>query len=306
MNEIVPSQPREVAPTEPVNVQPARCKNCHTVLLGRYCVHCSQAAEVHVPTTRELLHELLEGLTHFDSRVWRTLTCLWFKPGKLTEEFVAGRRVAYLPPFRLYLILSIIFFLLASFIHPTGNVINFDDAAAPGVKGQRISSCDDINGLTFGGHPEWNQRIQHVCLEVVRDNGANLLHVAIGTMSKAMFIFLPLVAFLHMLLYWWPRYRYAEHLLFFVHLHAMYFSVAILMISAIGVAHTWPRLAGFTGVLETLLGWALAIYTVLAMRRVFRRSWAGTLFKAVLLFFIYSIVFALTVAGVFVYAVLQL
>ena len=58
--------------------------------------------------------------------------------------------------------------------------------------------------------------------------------------------------------------------------------------------------------LETALGWALAIYTVLAMRRVFRRSWVGTLFKAVLLFFIYSIVFALTVGGVFVYAVLQL
>jgi hypothetical protein len=289
-----------------VTAEGARCKNCNAVLLGRYCVNCSQAAEVHVPTTKELLHELLEGLTHFDSRVWRTLTCLWFKPGKLTEEFVAGRRLAYLPPFRLYLILSLIFFLMASFIHPTGNVINFDDAASPGVKGTRISSCDDIDAVTFRSHPEWNKRIQHACSEVVRDNGANLLHVAVGTMSKAMFIFLPLVAFLHMLLYWWPRYRYAEHLLFFVHLHAFYFSLAILMLLGIDSAHLWPKLAGVFGFLETLLGWLLAIYTVLAMRRVFRRSWVGTLFKAVMLFFIYSMVFALTVAGVFLYAVLQL
>src|ERR1700727_2238396 len=88
-------------------VAPARCKNCDAVLLGRFCVNCSQAANVHVPTTMELVHELLEGITHSDSRLWRTLTTLWFKPGKLTEEFVAGRRVAYLPPFRLYLILSI-------------------------------------------------------------------------------------------------------------------------------------------------------------------------------------------------------
>src|SRR5271165_1204732 len=95
-------------------VAPAHCKNCGTVLVGRYCWNCSQAADVHVPTTPELLHELLEGITHSDSRLWRTLKYLWCRPGKLTQEFVAGRRVAYLPPFRLYLVLSVAFFLIAS------------------------------------------------------------------------------------------------------------------------------------------------------------------------------------------------
>src|SRR6202020_2190207 len=102
-----------IEPAAPAAV-PARCKNCDALLLGRCCVHRSQASNVHVPTTKELVHEMLEGITHSDSRLWRTLTTLWFKPGKLTQEFVAGRRVAYLPPFRLYLILSIIFFLLLS------------------------------------------------------------------------------------------------------------------------------------------------------------------------------------------------
>ena len=108
---IEPAPARDVLAAEAPAVAPAHCKNCDALLLGRFCVNCSQAANVHVPTTRELLHELLEGITHSDSRLWRTLTTLWFKPGKLTQEFVAGRRVAYLPPFRLYLILSIIFFL---------------------------------------------------------------------------------------------------------------------------------------------------------------------------------------------------
>ena len=311
-------------------LEPARCRNCSAVLLGRYCANCSQAADVHVPSTTELMHELLEGLTHSDSRLWRTLLLLWFKPGKLTQEFVAGRRVAYLPPFRLYLILSIIFFLIASFMHTTGRVIQFDNGTttftAPGAPRPVIppkaappatapaearsaagaKSCDDINFITFASHPQWNQRIKHACAEVVRDNGDNLLHVAIGTMSKAMFIFLPLIAFLHMLLYWWPRYRYAEHLLFFVHLHAFYFSVAIVMVSAINLARSWPGLEGVADVVETVLGWCLPIYTLIAMRRVFKRSWVGTVFKAVVLFFIYSTVFALTVAGVVVYAILQL
>src|ERR1700685_605948 len=108
----------ETPPLDTPPAPPARCKNCNAALLGRFCVNCSQAADVHVPSTVELLHEMLEGLTHSDSRLWRTLKLLWFKPGRLTEEFVAGRRVAYLPPFRLYLILSIVFFLVASFVHP--------------------------------------------------------------------------------------------------------------------------------------------------------------------------------------------
>ena len=94
--------------------QVKRCLNCGAGLAGRYCANCSQAADVHVPSTRDLVHEALEGITHSDSRLWRTLHLLWFKPGKLTQEFVSGRRAAYLPPFRLYLILSIVFFLLAS------------------------------------------------------------------------------------------------------------------------------------------------------------------------------------------------
>jgi hypothetical protein len=298
----------EPVPLEAALAPPARCKNCNAALLGRFCVNCGQAADVHVPSTVELLHEMLEGLTHSDSRLWRTLKLLWFKPGRLTEEFVAGRRVAYLPPFRLYLILSIVFFLIASFVHPSGQVIQFDDASAPGAASdaQRVTGCQDANFITFTSDPKWNQRFQHACLEAVRERGKALWPVVVGTAPKAMFIFLPLIAFLHMLLYWRPRYRYAEHLLFFIHLHAFFFSVAIVMICAIIAADSWPKLAGVSDVLETVLGWYAAIYSLFAMRRVFRRGWLGTLFKAVVLFFIYSIVFALTFVGVIVYAALQL
>src|SRR5258708_2437847 len=274
---VVRAAPGDVGVADPAAAGAVRCKNCDAVLLGRFCVNCSQAANVHVPTTRELVHELLEGITHSDSRLWRTLTTLWFKPGKLTEEFVAGGRVAYLPPFRLYLILSIIFFLTLSFVHTSGELIRFDEAMKPAGSavnvlpaGKLITSCQD---LTVSDHPSWTPRLQHICEAVGKDSYENLLHVAIGIMSKAMFIFLPLVAFLHMLMYWRPRYRYAEQLLFFVHLHAFYFSIAILLVVAIEAAISLPKLEGAAGVLETLLGWTLPVYTVIAMRRVFRRSW---------------------------------
>src|SRR5258708_1881406 len=263
--EVVAAAPREVVAAEPAAAVPACCKNCNAVLSGRYCANCSQAADVHVPTTLELAHDLLEGITHSDSRLWRTLTTLWFKPGKLTEEFVAGRRVAYLPPFRLYLILSIIFFLIASLVHTSGEAIVFDEAMKPAGSAlnvlpaeKPITGCQDFG---VSDHPSWTPRLRHICEEVRKDSAENLLHVAVGTMSKAMFISLPLVAFLHMLMYWRPRYRYAEQLLFFVHLQAFYFSVAILLIPIIEAAIAWPKLEGAAGLLENLPGSPVPAFT---------------------------------------------
>jgi Protein of unknown function (DUF3667) len=281
----------------------ARCKNCNAVLLGRYCVNCSQPADVHVPSTTEFIHEALEGLTHSDSRLWRTLLLLWFKPGQLTLEFIAGKRVAYMPPFRLYLVVSVIFFLIASFIRMHGPIIKFDDS--PSRDRPSVMSCDDMN-ISITGHPELSNRLQHVCKEAMRDNGASWLHIAISVIPKAMFIFLPLIAFLHMLMYWHPRHRYAEHLLFFLHLHACFFSAAILLLLSIDAAQAWPVLNRGTDILSSLLGWAMALYTYIAIRRVFGRSWIGTFFKGLVLFVVYFTVLGFGAAGVFLYAALQL
>ncbi len=279
----------------------AQCRNCGEALSGRFCSNCGQSADIHVPSTLELIHDALEGITHSDSRLWRTLYLLWFKPGRLTQEFVAGRRMAYLPPFRLYLVVSVIFFLIASFSHPTHDVVNFDDAAAKSAPGE--SPCGDFH-FTTGGQ-DWGARVRHACTEIARDKGRNLLHVAVATMPKAMFIFLPLVAFLHMLMYWWPRSRYAEHLLFFLHVHAFFFSLMTLVVLSADVANTWPNLEKVWRY-GILLPWFMPLYTVLAMKRVFARSWKLTLFKAFALFVVYMVVLLITLAGVFLYAVLQL
>jgi Protein of unknown function (DUF3667) len=281
-----------------------RCLNCGAELWGRYCANCSQAADVHVPSTRELIHEALEGITHSDSRLWRTLYLLWFKPGKLTQEFVAGRRAAYLPPFRLYLVLSIIFFLIASVSSTHAKFVRFDDAAS----GAAPPDCAHVNATQFDAPlfgRDWAPQIKRACGEIERDNGASLLQVALATMPKTMFIFLPLIAFLHMQMYWRPRHKYAEHLLFFLYVHAFFFSLMTLVILSADAAEAWPRLKPAFSWLQLLL-WSLPLYTVLAMRRVFGTTWAATLAKAFALFVVYMVVLTITLGGVFVYAVLQL
>ena len=95
-------------------VSTENCLNCGEVLTGQHCSHCGQRARVRVLSLWGLLKELFGDLTEWDSRVWRTLRPLAFKPGFLTMDYLRGRRARYTPPFRMYLILSLGFFLLAS------------------------------------------------------------------------------------------------------------------------------------------------------------------------------------------------
>jgi hypothetical protein len=294
------------APTTPP--APTRCRNCDAILSGRYCANCGQRGDIHVPTTRELMHEVLEGLTHSDSRLWRTLLLLWFRPGVLTNEFLAGRRAGSLPPFRLYLIVSVAYFLIVSVSPYTDlQVVRVSVSDNPTVDSAPLSdlNCDDV--AIFGRtHSDWNARIRHACTEIRRDNAVSLQKNLIAALPKALFVFLPLIALLHMLLYWRPRRRYAEHLVFFLHLQALFFSVGIARALLGDLAHRWSALTGVSSLLSFLLGLSLPIYTVLALRRVFKNGWLKTLLKAVCLAIAYFLLAIVTYVGAFLYAALEL
>lgn len=103
-----------VRPPEPPQPQTLVCANCHAPLSGEYCAHCGQRHEPHIHTVAHFAGEAFESISHADSRLWRTIWYLLARPGFLTREFFAGRRVAYLPPFRLYLVVSVMFFLVVA------------------------------------------------------------------------------------------------------------------------------------------------------------------------------------------------
>jgi hypothetical protein len=78
------------------------CLNCGTPLIGSHCHSCGQAAHVH-RTLGAFFHDLLHGVFHFEGKVWRTLPMLAFRPGKLTREYIDGRRASYVSPLALFL-----------------------------------------------------------------------------------------------------------------------------------------------------------------------------------------------------------
>lgn len=89
------------------------CLNCGAHLQGPYCHACGQTADDHHRSIGHLVMEVLEGFTHIDGRVARTLPALLFHPGRLALDQIEGRRQRHVPPFRLFLVTLLVFMFAA-------------------------------------------------------------------------------------------------------------------------------------------------------------------------------------------------
>ena len=90
------------------------CTNCGKPLLGPYCAICGQPRHTHRRSVRSLIHDFVVDFVNFDSRILRTARALLFQPGELPSAFREGRTQRYVPAIRLYLFVSLIFFILLS------------------------------------------------------------------------------------------------------------------------------------------------------------------------------------------------
>ena len=94
---------------------PTRCENCGAELQGHWCAHCGQPAIDYRRSFRHVIADLLDEFLNWDSKFFATIALLIFKPWRLTNEFLAGKRVRYANPLRLYLLASILFFFAVNY-----------------------------------------------------------------------------------------------------------------------------------------------------------------------------------------------
>ena len=117
------------------------CLNCGQQLEGEFCHACGQSSK---PTTRyfgTIFMELLDNFLSYDSRVYRTVLPLLFRPGYVCRRYLEGRRVSFLPPFRLYLFASVVFFLLGPMINDIGGSSANDAENVPFVIGEELEEA---------------------------------------------------------------------------------------------------------------------------------------------------------------------
>lgn len=99
------------------------CQNCGATLAGRYCSNCGQSARPH-RTLSGMVGEFLFNLWNFDTKAWRTLPMLLFRPGTLTRDYVYGKRARYISPLAAFLVSIFFMFFAFSTVEMPDNTRN--------------------------------------------------------------------------------------------------------------------------------------------------------------------------------------
>ena len=125
-------------PTGEAGEHQTECADCGTETVGRFCHNCGNPSHVH----RTLLHlgeELLHGVMHFDSRTWRTLPLLVLRPGRLTREWVLGKRTRYVSPLALFLFTIFVMFMAISYLPKPKESLGKEQAVASAALVSQVS-----------------------------------------------------------------------------------------------------------------------------------------------------------------------
>lgn len=299
-----------------------RCLNCGQDTAGAvYCPSCGQKNEAPASSLRSIASDYAEDVLAFDGKFFRSVGPLLLRPGRLTEEYMAGRKQRYIRPLRLYLVLSLAFFFvlgiqagLSGDDDSSQLILTNDEGGRVGLEGglealtdstreelrrARREAWSDSSGniglddsgdkltVNFGrtgwGFADSQLARREVYLRTL-DSGEfvrRLKSSLRANFPKLLFLLLPLFALLLQLLYARQRRYYLQHFVFALHLHSLFFALLLL-----GLASPW-------GWLNSLLALYGAAYLYVAMLRVYRQGWLKTGFKYSFFMAGYTLLFAL-------------
>jgi hypothetical protein len=301
------------------------CENCSAPLTGRYCAQCGQPGIDYHRSFGALIADAADAFLNVDERFLKTFGLVLFKPWRLTNEFLAGRRQRYVHPLRLYLIASVaFFFVIRSLEHFHGDeqrhAVVFDNgrkhsqaspapsatpASSPAASPSAQSPPKEENdvALQFDDKDDWDAKspfekwLKNRVKEKIGpsgDKGMIFLKALIDNLGPMVLCCIPLFALVLKLLYVFKRRYYIEHLVFALHTHAFVF-LSTLIIIGIGFLLNW-KAPGLTPVVSVFLGFAVVINLLVAIRRVYRQNWFATLFKFGLGSVVYLVVLVLAFA----------
>ena len=295
------------------------CANCGAALHGPYCSECGQKAEDRIMPIWRLLNEALDAIYALDLRVLRTLPRFLFYPGRVTKDYINGRRRRYIRPFRLYLFSTFVLFAVMA-VTTTGllpsptklgnhsrtstadstaradssSFVMFGSPAKREKIAEEIRSDSSFVDVTLYADPAANERLEALLQEKSAQVNENPREFVDGLLERGpyvMFVMLPIFALLLKLLYIRGGYLYVEHLIFSLHVHALTF-----------IAFTVAILLQKTGIswVSNTAPWISAspvLYLLLAMKHVYEQGIIASTVKASILLLIYLVVLAIGLAG---------
>lgn len=307
------------------------CLNCGAIVQERFCTRCGQENVEPTETVGSLVNHFFEDLTHFDGKFFVTVKDLLLRPGFLTREYVAGRRMRYLNPIRMYVFISALFFL-ALFAGSPGHD-NKQEDSAPAMNKAKDDTLSlkygsagivtiDIVENKFGSVREYDS-VQRALPDSARDNGImtwvarnNIrekvkhggnghLHLEVDVrhdIPKIMFFLLPLFALYVGWFYSRKKYYYVNHAIFSVHFHSFAFLLFLfLMLLDLLIP------GELTGMILAFIAVIFVFgYLVAALRGMYRQSFWLSLAKGIAISALYFITLALASTLLLVTAVFRI
>jgi hypothetical protein len=283
----------------------APCANCATPLQGPWCHACGQSAEDFHRSIFRLAAEVVEGLLHFDGRLWRTLPDLMVRPGRLTRDYLEGHRVPQIPPLRLFLVVLLALFLVGGLT--AGGKFGRINSSAPNGKGDAKDVSRSFSQMT----PEEREKVKSALSKVQVNLGSDKPNpVATNWLQERLtrtlddperfqlileqwserfaFLMLPISTLMLAILFIFQRRFYLfDHTIFSLHsLSAMGVMTIIAMLLSLAI-DDWA--------LFLLIPAPLHLFA--HMRGVYRTSVAGTLIRMTFLFIGSSLAVGVLIVG---------
>jgi hypothetical protein len=287
------------------------CLNCAAPLDGHFCSRCGQRALPPHPTVRELAGDAYTELVGWDGKFAETVRTLFRRPGELTRVLLEGRRARYISPVRLYLLCSLVYFLVAAVVPAPTDAIEFEAGIGVGVEaggqtspgeaaiGKAISS--GLASLSATERAAFESEIARTpaflrpIVRAVAEDYRGLRNRVAETMPRALFVLIPALA---LILGIFHRGRpYPDHLYFAIHFQAFVF----VMLTASTLALFSRSLPVIAGAQTATTVWVV-IYAVIAQRRVYGGSWLATGLKAIGVAALYGSLWSVTTTVVTLWA----
>ncbi len=275
------------------------CKNCETSFVGNFCPHCGQSVKDYEKPFGLLIYDLMGNIFAFDTRLWRTLKAVLFQPGKMAQEFIRGRRVEYMPPFRFYVFISFIFFLLLNTV--TLNSIEKNYKQSNGDI-ERLAENNKKNFILFNSNDadvaqadslinkksevDESETEDEKVMDRIQDINKHpeyYLPQFFKYLSWFLFLLMPLYGAM-LWLFFKKSYRYyVGHLIFAINQHSFLFIIFIVMML---LAYFLP------GVASAMNGWLfllVPIYSIIGAHKLYKKKWLTVFGRLLAIFFMYSV-----------------
>ena len=259
------------------------CKNCNSELVGLYCSECGQKNS-QLLSIKETLKEFTDNVFSFDTRFFITFKYLITKPGLLTTEYWLGRRTKYLPPLRLYLVMSLVYFFSSNIINPSidkpfqtlDGFFQFElDKSSP----KYDPSPEIVAPFVDFFKENFNKGVM-----VAEKKELTEHDLVWSNMPAAMFILMPFMAFCVYLLNKKKKQLYSYHLITVLHFHSFIFFIF--------------TLEEIVPIIEIFTKLYLLYYIFFMFKNIYQDSWIWNSLKLTTLSVLYGITVGITLLGI--------